>query len=220
MSNWQARLLDAGAGGIFVLAIVDTFVRPTSLAYNALMLAFALGVALGYVAHLFRVSKLAGWPRTLWGIALIVFAPVTVPLYWWFYLAPEALRAPTRPARPLARQVADGTAMDALEQIAVVGIAWEEFATRYGVVFHPPGESGPDAPVGRAVVQLADGERFGLEHHGDEPYPAVLLLGRLEKDLDGQRRRFAAGLSLPHGAFRYIRDRESWRDARTGEVVT
>ena len=220
MSNWQARLLDAGAGGIFVLAIVDTFVRPTSLPYNALMLGFALMVALAYVSHLFVVSDVAGWPRTLWTIALIVFAPVAVPLYWWFYLAPEVLRAPARPPRPLARQVADGTADEALNQIAVVGIPWEEFGTRYGVVFRAPGATGPDAPAGRAVIQLASGERFGLEHHGDEPYPAVLVLGRLEEDLDGQRRRFAAGLGLPHGAFRYIRDADSWRDARTGDVVT
>lgn len=220
MSKWQARLLDAGAGGIFVLAIVDTFVRPASLTYNALMLAFALMVALAYVAHLFVVSDLAGWPRTLWAIALIVLAPVSVPLYWWFYLAPEVLRAPARATRPLANQVADGAETDTLEQIAVVGIPWEDFAKRYGVVFRPPGVAGPDAPAGRAVIQLANGERFGLEHHRDEPYPAVLLLGRLEADLDGQRRRFAAGFGLPHGAFRYIRDAESWRDARTGEVVT
>jgi hypothetical protein len=192
---------------ILVFAIVDTFVGPGNLALNIVIFGGTFAIAIAYVAHLSWANPMSDLRRWLWAIALILFAPIAIPLYWWLYLAPERLRMPARPVAPAFTQVPVlGAGYD---EIGLIGMPWEDFAGRFGVRFID----------GRAAVELPAGDRFGLEHHGDEPYPGVFLLGRLDQDMPAQRRAFASAVGLREDAFRYVRDEDAWRDPRTGEVV-
>jgi hypothetical protein len=103
------------------------------------------------------------------------------------------------------------------EEIALIGVPWEQFAARFDIHFtENDGRYEAPGPMGYALIELPSSRQFPLEHHFDYPEPGVWLFGRLDEDLDEQRAQVAEALGLAPEEFRWVRRGDEWFDAVTG----
>jgi hypothetical protein len=107
------------------------------------------------------------------------------------------------------------------DHIAPIRIPWHEFETRFGMKFtendvryEAPG------PHAYATLRTPSGAVFLLDHYFDYPEPGVLLSGRVDEDLEAQRKGFAKALGLPDDAFAQVRRGDEWFDGASGARMT
>ena len=107
------------------------------------------------------------------------------------------------------------------DQIALIGIPWREFETRFAMKFaENDGRYEAPGPHAYAAMRTASGALFLLDHYFDYPEPGVYLAGRVDEDFDAQRREFARALELPADAFRQVRRGDEWFDGASGRRLS
>jgi hypothetical protein len=107
------------------------------------------------------------------------------------------------------------------DQIALIGIPWREFETRFAMTFtENDGRYEAPGPHAYAAVRIESGALFLLDHYFDYPEPGVYLYGRMDQDLDAQRREFAHALELSSDAFTQVRRGDEWFDGESGRRLS
>lgn len=115
-------------------------------------------------------------------------------------------------------QIGDEDLEGKYDEIALISIPHEQFASRFGISFTENPRYGA-GPAAYATVELRSGTQFIVQHEHDHPEPGVWLFGRIDADADKQRAEFADVLGLSPNDYRWIKRGDRWLDAQTGDPV-